>query len=112
MSHRRITMVVVTVLEIIALTGNAFSQQETLKEQLLGAWNLVSFNSVHADGSKLTVFGDNPNGIAFFDSTGHYIITVMRSDRAKYAVNDRTQAPPTKTKQRHKARSPTLAHTR
>jgi Lipocalin-like domain len=90
MSHRRIMLVVVTVLGITALTGNAFSQQETLKEQLLGAWHLVSFNSVHADGSKLTVFGDIPNGIAFFDSTGHYIITVMRSDRAKYAVNDRT----------------------
>jgi Lipocalin-like domain len=91
MRRRWIMMVVVTVLGTSGLTGNAFSQQKTLKEQLLGAWDLVSFNSVHADGSKLTVFGDNPNGIAFFDSTGRYIITVMRSDRAKYAVNDRVQ---------------------
>jgi hypothetical protein len=91
MSHRRIMMVVVTGFGIAALTGNARSQQETLREQLLGAWLLASFNSVHADGSKLTVFGDNPSGIAFFDRTGHYIITVMRSDQAKYAGNDRTQ---------------------
>src|SRR5580704_9514666 len=91
MSCRIIMMVVVTGLGITALTGNAFTGQETPREQLSGAWQLVSFNSVHADGSKLTVFGDSPNGIAFFDATGHYIITVMRSDRVKYAVNDRTQ---------------------
>jgi hypothetical protein len=91
MSRRRIVMVAVTGLGIITLTGNAFSQQESLKEKLLGAWYLASFNSVHTDGSKLTVFGDNPSGIAFFDAAGHYIITVMRSDRASYAANDRTQ---------------------
>ena len=32
-------------------------------------------------------FGENPNGIAFFDAGGHYIITVMRSDRTKYAID-------------------------
>ncbi len=79
------------VLGITVTRDNAFSQQGASKEQLFGAWQLVSFNSVHADGSKLTVFGDNPNGIAFFDRTGHYIITVMRSDRANFAANDRAQ---------------------
>jgi hypothetical protein len=87
----RIMSVVVTVLGVAVLTSDAFSQQKSLKEQLIGAWELVSIDSVRADGSRLTTFGDNPNGIAFFDSTGHYIITVMRSDRAKYAANDRTQ---------------------
>jgi Lipocalin-like domain len=91
MSRHRIMMIVVTGFGLAALTGNALSQQETFKEKLLGAWHLVSFTSVRADGSKLTVFGDSPNGIAFFDDRGHYIITVMRSDRAKYAVNERTQ---------------------
>jgi len=33
-------------------------------------------------------FGANPKGIAFFDEGGHYIITVMRSDRAKYAITN------------------------
>jgi hypothetical protein len=95
---RHIIMVVVTGFWIAVLSGDALGQQETLREQLLGAWLLASFNSVHADGSKLTVFGDNPNGIAFFDRTGHYIITVMRSDQAKYAGNDRTQGTPDENK--------------
>jgi hypothetical protein len=88
---RRIRSVVVIVLGVAVLSSAAFGQQNPSKEQLMGAWDLVSIDSVRADGSRLTAFGDNPNGIAFFDGTGHYIITVMRSDRAKYAANDRTQ---------------------
>ena len=89
MRHQLVTIGVLAVLQITVTKDNAFSQQEAPKEQLLGAWQLVSFSSVHADGSKLTVFGDHPNGIAFFDRTGHYVITVMRSDRPKYVANDR-----------------------
>ena len=89
--RRRIMFTGVTVLVMAVLTGTAFGQQKSLKEQLLGAWHLVSIDYVQGDGSRSTTFGDGPKGIAFFDSTGHYIITVMRSDRAKYAVNDRTQ---------------------
>lgn len=76
---------------LAALMGTAFGQQKSAKEQLLGAWSLASVDYVRADGSRSTTFGDNPKGIAFFDSAGHYIISVMRSDRAKYAVNDRTK---------------------
>jgi hypothetical protein len=39
------------------------------------------------DGTKVERYGTNPKGIAFFDAGGRYIITVMRSDRAKYASN-------------------------
>src|SRR5258707_15536650 len=61
-------MIVVTALSIVDFTGIAFGQQESLKEQLIGAWNLVSIDYVRADGGRSTTFGDNPNGIAFFDS--------------------------------------------
>jgi hypothetical protein len=74
---------------LAVLTVTAFGQQKSPKEQLPGAWNLVSIDYVRADGSRSTTFGDNPKGIAFFDGAGHYIIAVARSDRGKYAVNDR-----------------------
>src|SRR5438045_9708697 len=32
------------------------------------------------------MYGANPKGIAFFDMDDRFIITVMRSDRAKYAI--------------------------
>jgi hypothetical protein len=73
------------------LAGNAFGQQEPLTQQLLGTWTLVSHESVRPDGSRVPVYGANPGGIAFFDPGGHFIITVMRSDRVKYAIDLPTQ---------------------
>jgi hypothetical protein len=36
------------------------------------------------------MYGASPKGVAFFDA-GRFIITVMRSDRAKYAIDFPTQ---------------------
>jgi hypothetical protein len=57
----------------------------SLKEQLVGTWMLASWEQKKGDGTKVRQYGENPVGIAFFDADGRYIITVMRSDRAKYA---------------------------
>jgi len=73
------------------LPHNAFGQQETLTKQLLGTWTLVSHESVRPDGSRIPVYGVNPKGVAFFDPSGRFIIAVMRSDRAKYAIDLPTQ---------------------
>jgi hypothetical protein len=57
----------------------------SLKGQLIGTWMLASWEQKKGDGTKVQRYGENPVGIAFFDAGGRYIITVMRSDRAKYA---------------------------
>jgi hypothetical protein len=57
----------------------------SLKGQLVGTWLLASWEQRKGDGTKVQRYGEDPVGIAFFDSAGRYIITVMRSDRAKYA---------------------------
>jgi len=69
------------------MTQNALGQQAPLREQLVGTWTLVSWEQTNTDGSKSQQFGANPKGIAFFDRAGHYIISVMRSDRANYAID-------------------------
>jgi Lipocalin-like domain len=93
-----VRIVALAMLLLAALPGSATSQQKSLKEQLLGTWILVSHESVRPDGSRTPVYGLNPNGIAFFDAGGHFIITVMRSDRAKYAVENPTQGTPEENK--------------
>jgi Lipocalin-like domain len=87
------------------LGGNTFGQQEPLAEQLLGTWTLVSHESVRQDGSRFPVYGATPKGMAFFDSGGHFIITVMRSDRAPNTqLISRRRVRPRKIKQRPKGR--------
>ena len=63
----------------------------SLAEQIPGTWNLVSHETVRSDGSKISRYGANPKGIAFFDREGRFIITAMRSNRAKYAKGDPSQ---------------------
>lgn len=74
-------------LSIALLPADAIGQQKPLSEQLLGTWTLVSHEAVRRDGSKFFPYGANPKGVAIFDAGGRFIITVMRSDRAKYALD-------------------------
>ena len=81
------------------MTFDAFGQKQSLKDQLVGTWTLLSWEQKKGDGTKLERYGTDPTGIAFFDKGGRYIITVMRSDRAKYASNALWQGSPEENKE-------------
>jgi hypothetical protein len=90
-------LVLMTAVLLIAVAGVALrprhsaGQQPLVKERLLGTWTLVSIEAVRQDGSRSASCGTNPKGVAMFDARGHYIISVMRSDRPAFAINDRMQ---------------------
>lgn len=69
------------------MTFDALGQKKSLKDQLVGTWMLLSWQQKKGDGTNVERYGASPKGIAFFDAGGRYIITVMRSDRTKYASN-------------------------
>jgi hypothetical protein len=74
------------------IAESAFAQQKSLKEQLVGAWTVVSASSKLPDGSP--VWGTNPVGLIIFTSDGHYSTQLMRSDLPKYASNNRAKGTP------------------
>ena len=92
--HRRslLDLTAMAVLGLAMVPGNVVGQHKSLKEQLIGAWTLVSIDYVRQDGSRFQTFGAHPKGVAMFDGRGHYIITIIRSDHPNFAVNDRMQA--------------------
>jgi hypothetical protein len=63
----------------------AFAQQQSLKDQLVGAWTLISAVDVRADGSRVNPWGANPKGAYTFDANGLFVQVVMRSDLPKFA---------------------------
>src|ERR1019366_1918538 len=73
-------------------TENLFAQQKSLKEQLVGAWTLVSASSKLPDGSP--AWGANAIGLIIFTTSGHYSTQLMRSDLPKYASNSRAKGTP------------------
>ena len=81
------------------MTFDALGQKQSLKEQLVGTWTLLSWEQRKGDGTKVERYGTGPKGIAFFDAGGRYIITVMRSDRAKYASDALWQGTPDENKE-------------
>ncbi|MEH2521488.1 hypothetical protein V1279_007061 [Bradyrhizobium sp. AZCC 1610] len=81
------------------MTFDALGQKRPFKEQLVGTWTLLSWEQKKADGTKVERYGTNPKGIAFFDADGRYIITVMKSDRAKYVSNTLWQGSPQENKE-------------
>ena len=82
-----ISKCIATAFGLPLLAGGAVGQQQSLREQLIGTWTVVSWEQKKADGTRLELYGAHPVGIAFFDAGGRYIITVMQSDRARYASN-------------------------
>ena len=82
----------ITLLGFTLLPGTALSQQKSLKEQIVGTWTYVSSTAKLRDGSPL--WGVNPRGLFILTENGHFSWQVFRSDRPKFALNDRLHATP------------------
>jgi hypothetical protein len=68
----------------LALSGAAFAQQKSAKEQIVGAWTLVSVTSEMDDGKKGEPFSND----------GHFSLFQSRAEIPKIAANDRAKATP------------------
>jgi hypothetical protein len=83
MNHRAIIAAsAIAALGLGLLPGSAFSQQKSLKDQLVGAWTVVSYDRTLADGTKQSVA--NPKGLLIFESSGRYVVAAERGDRPKF----------------------------
>ena len=76
----------------LALSGVAFAQQKTAKEEIVGAWTLVSVTSETDDGNKGEPFGPSPKGVIIFSNDGHFSLFQSRAEIPKIAANDRAKA--------------------
>ncbi len=83
--HRVALLVLVSV--ALGASG-AVAQPETMKQQLVGTWVLVSFSGEQA-GNTVEPFGPNPKGTVVFEPNGHFVQVIMRSALPKFASNNR-----------------------
>lgn len=93
---KRLSLLALTTMALlflgVALTpGDVVGQEKTLKEQLVGTWTYVSVDTVNPDGSRVPMYGPNPQGLASFDSNGHYILLTARTGQPKFASNNRME---------------------
>jgi hypothetical protein len=78
---------VFAVVSFISIPTSAAAQQpsNSMKEQLVGTWKLVSLVSTRPDGSKYELFGPEANGLLIFDGNGRYSLQIFRRRRVPFA---------------------------
>ena len=89
-----LTPMVLLFLGVALPLGDAVGQEKTLKEQIVGTWTYVSVDTVSLDGSRVPMYGPNPQGLASFDRDGCYILLTSHSGLPKFASNNRMEGTP------------------
>jgi Lipocalin-like domain len=72
----------IIVLGLAFVSSTAIAQQQSLKEQLVGTWTVVSRVNTLPNGTKRPI--SNAKGILFFDAGGRYAVVLGRGDRPKF----------------------------
>jgi Lipocalin-like domain len=70
------------------------TNKKTLKEQLIGTWQLVSVDNIYPDSSRLQPYGLNPQGLLIFDNKGNYALQILKAVRPKIVSGDKNKCTP------------------
>lgn len=66
---------------------------------IVGTWTLAGADKLLPNGQQVADYGTDPHGIAIFTPDGRYAIEIYRSDRKKFASNDRAAGTPEEYKE-------------
>ncbi len=94
---KRLTALPLTITLLLNLGAVLFVDDavaQSSKEQIVGAWTLVSADSVRSDGSRVAVFGSNPRGIMIFSHDGYFALVQMRAELPAIMAKSRDQGTP------------------
>lgn len=81
----------------LAASG-AFAQQKPLKEDIVGTWRYVSVDLVRPDGTRVPLYGPEPQGLATFDASGNYLLMTARKGQPRFASSNREEGTPEENK--------------
>jgi hypothetical protein len=93
-----ITLSAIAALGLALLPGSVLSQEQSLKNHLVGTWSMLSQEQTLPNGSKLQPFGANPKGMLVFDANGRVYAMWTRADLPKIASNNRLTPTPEEAK--------------
>ena len=64
----------------------------TVRDSLLGSWNLISFDFVREDGATAQPYGDRPQGQLLYTPEGRMGVHIQRRNRLVAHTDDWTEA--------------------
>ena len=97
-ANARTRMTLALLLLGVALPWSGAIAQTTLQDRIVGTWTYVSVDLVRPDGTRVPLFGPNPQGQASFDSHGRYILMTARAGQGRFASTNRMEGTPDENK--------------
>ena len=79
----------ITMLAAPSHPREALAQDASQNNRLIGTWQLSIADNVGPDGTRVHLYGPDPQGVLVFDEGGHYSLQIMSADRPKFASNDK-----------------------
>jgi lipocalin-like protein len=76
----------------LAMLPQAAVAQGMIKDQIVGAWAIVSQVQTMKDGTTRNPAGMNPKGLNVFTADGQFVVLFMRDDLPKIVAGDRQKA--------------------
>jgi hypothetical protein len=81
----------IKLLIIFCLLNAASVTAQNKVNVLTGTYKLVAVDNILADGSRVHLYGDIPQGLLIFDLAGRYSLQIFGADRLKFAANDKAK---------------------
>lgn len=76
----------------VAIMPVTAAHAQTLRDQVIGTWMLVSVDQIKPDGTRAPLFGLEPKGILVLSADGTYVIVNTRNDVPRIAAGNRDKA--------------------
>jgi len=73
---------------VVFLGGAAAARAETLKEQIVGSWEITSISNQYDDGKRISPFGAGGMGRYVFGKNGLFSETIIGEPRAELKSDD------------------------
>ena len=86
-----LALIVVALLAVGVVPREQALAQQPLKQQIVGAWAIVSTDTIRPDGTRVPTFGPGPKGMVVFDASGRYALQLARSRATPFASNNRLE---------------------
>lgn len=81
----------IAILLFLCLSTVVASAQKHQSNNLAGTYILVSVDNIGKDGSRVHLYGDNPQGLLMLDNAGNYSLQIMSPNRQKFAAADKAK---------------------
>ncbi len=76
---------------VFCLLNSIVSIAQKKAAVLTGTYKLVTVDNILANGSRVHLYGDDPQGLLMFDPLGHYSLQIFSLGRPKFAANDKSK---------------------